>query len=722
MSLASRLSHLLSRGLGHSLLFIGSLGGMITAGCAMACAQSPGLATRDIRENPNRWLGRWTLKTADTTLTLGVRSDQKLYLCRLASQAGWNWMKVPSPFPLVSRAEIGSKPRDLKWSFQGAAENHAAGSRITLTFTNADPVLELTSIWQAHGGPGPVRHTMFIRNEGSRKVTLYEQESLEVRVAGPADGTGVWYLNDDGSLPDQTGVYHDPLTAGYRKLLRFSEAQDFIPITFVDAQNKHGLYIGWEWSIGRMLIAGRPDPGTVDIKAGSGDDFKTDLEPGERLEIPPGFIGAYQGDLDDGGNSLRKYLFNCSMPAILRDDPSYPKVEWNAFAATGKGQGSWTSTETKYYPLIDEIAPLGFEEVVLDIGWWEGDTTHKPHPPVGSATNWPSGMLAARNYAHDKGMRFGLYWNCNPAMTTLEGIKHRQEDVRSLYELFQVDFFRSDGTDGNVLQTGGYGPGARAHYAEDAGYFQTKGYYQVLDSLYLSITNFSYENCSGGGRIKDYGILKRCMKIQNQDRYYPLDARQSFYDSSFALHPIQIAALCGSWAEWQATGSVYEFRSASMGAAYWHPDAPGSRNGGPVWTAEQRDRIKEAVNTYKTMIRPLVRTANLYHVFPRPTGRIWDGIEYFDPTSRKGAVFVFRPESPEAAHTIRLKGLERRAQYWLWCADGSFAPRKMSGQSLMQSGLTLGLPQANSSEIVFLQDARLGKPDVLPKRRGNETN
>ncbi len=682
-----------------------------------AFAQTPHAGSREAKKDPGRWLGRWTLNTVDTTLTLGVRSDQKLYLCRLTSPAGWNWTRVPSPFPLVSHADVGDKPCALQWRFQKGAEDHAEGTRVTITFTNADPALQLTSIWHARGGPGPVRHTVFIRNQSSENVTLYEQESLEVEVAGPAEGASVCYINDDGSLPDKIGVYHEKLVPGYRKSLRFSEDQDFIPITFVDAQNKHGLYIGWEWSIGRIAIATLPGPGAAAIKAGSGDDFKTDLTPGETFEVPPGFIGAYQGDLDDAGNSLRKYLFNYSVPAVLREDPGYPKVEWNAFAATGKGQGSWTSTETKYYPLIDEIAPLGFEEVVLDIGWWEGDTTHKPHPPVGSGTNWPSGMLAARNYAHDRGMRFGLYWNCNPSMTALEGIKHRQEDARSLYEQFRIDFFRSDGTDGNVLQTGSHGPGARAHYVGDAGYWQTKGYYQVLDSLYASITNFSYENCSGGGRIKDYGILKRCMKIQSQDRYYPLDARQSFYDSSFALHPMQIAALCGSWAEWQATGSVYEFRSSSMGAAYWHPDAPGGRNGGPVWSADQRAQIKEAVNTYKTMIRPLVRTANLYHILPRPNGKIWDGIEYFDPTSRKGAVFVFRPDSPDATQTIRLRGLEGHSKYWLWCADDSFAPIRLSGQNLMKSGLTLTLPQTNGSEIVFLQDARLGKPSTLPKAK-----
>ncbi|MCX6903212.1 MAG: alpha-galactosidase [Verrucomicrobia bacterium] len=521
-------------------------------------------------------MGHWTLKTADTTLTLGIRSDQVLCLCQLTSADGWNWTATPSPFPLVSRAEIGGDQRILKWGFKKAAADQGDGARLTMTFTNADPALELASVWQARGGPGPVRHTMFIKNHAAQKVTIFEQESLEVQVVGPGQDSRVCYINDDGSLPDKTGVYQDQLAAGYQKLLRISEHQDFIPFALVEAPGRHGVYIGWEWSIGRITIAAHRAPSGAAIKAGNGDTFKTDLEPEETFEVPPAFIGAYQGDLDDAGNSLRKYLFNYSIPATLKNDPGYPKVQWNAFAATGKGQGSWDSTESKYRPLIDDMAPLGFEEVVLDIGWWPGDATHKPHPPTNDPIDWPSGMRAASDYAHGKGLRFGLYWNCNPPMTTPEGIKHRLEDARYLYDQFRMDFFRSDGTDGNVLQTGGHGPGARAHYAEDEGYWQTKGYYQVLDSLYASLTNFSYENCSGGGRIKDYGILKRCMKIQSQDRYYPLDARQSFYDSSFALHPMQIAALCGSWSDWQASGSVYEFRSASMGAAYWHPDPPTS--------------------------------------------------------------------------------------------------------------------------------------------------
>ena len=98
-------------------------------------------------------------------------------------------------------------------------------------------------------------------------------------------------------------------------------------------------------------------------------------------------------------------------------------------------------------------------------------------------------------------------------------------------------------------------------------------------------------------------------------------------------------------------------------APYWHPDAPNGGNGGPKWTAAQRAAIKRAVNTYKTRIRPLVRSGNLYHIFPRPDDKIWDGVEYFDPATGKGAVYVFRPGSPNDRETVRLKGLDARVHY-----------------------------------------------------------
>lgn len=648
----------------------------------------------------------WTLATLDTQLTVGVTTDHKLCLFELSSLAtGWNWTAASSAFPLLERVDMAGDQYRPDWVFQDATVDQGDGTTVTLRFTNQHPALELKSVWQAHAGPGPVRHTMFVRNQADAPVTISEQESLALHAVGPDSQTSVRYINDDGSLPDSTGVYQDALNASYRKVLRVSEQQDWIPFVAVDAAGAHGLYLGWEWSVGRLTMAGDSAGRGVFLQAGNRGDFQTTLAPGETFDVPPAFLGAYTGDLDDAANRLHKYLFHHCMPATLRSDATYPKVEWNAFAATGKSQGSWDSVESKYYPLIDQIAPLGFDEVVLDVGWWQGDTTNQPHPPVGDLVDWPQGILAARNYAHAAGMRFGLYWNCNPPMTTQEGMQHRRDDARYLYEEFRIDFYRSDGTDGNVLQTGGYGPGTRAQSAQDVGYWQTKGYYEVVDSLYADIPNFSYENCSGGGRIKDYGILRRCFKVQNQDRYYPLDARQSFYDASYALHPMQLAALCGSWAEWQADGSVYEFRSCAMGAPYWHPDAPQGGNGGPVWSDEQKAAIKRAVSTYKTRLRPLIRQADLYHIFPRPDGKHWDGIEYYDPETGKGVVYLFKPAADPDTTAVRLRGLQADARYRVTFEDASNPNVEQRGDVLI-AGMTVTLRGERVSELMFFEEIR----------------
>ena len=85
----------------------------------------------------------------------------------------------------------------------------------------------------------------------------------------------------------------------------------------------------------------------------------------------------------DGGCS------GMGLPEVLRKDPGYPKVQWNAFGATGKGPGSWNPAERGFYPLIDDIAPLGFEEVMIDVGWWQGSE------PDFDVADWPAGMRKA---------------------------------------------------------------------------------------------------------------------------------------------------------------------------------------------------------------------------------------------------------------------------------------------------------------------------------------
>jgi hypothetical protein len=656
----------------------------------------------------------WMLQTNDTKLVVGIDGNQKLCISGLTNPStGWNWTKSPSVFQLTNKVFMDSISYQTDWVFQSGMTEESDGTKLTLTFTNANPAMELKSVWQARKGKGPVRHSMFIKNTSGKTIRIYEQESIFLQVSGPQKDTKVWYINDDASSPDKIGVYKDLLTNGYKKTLKISDAaKDWIPFVVIDANSANGLYIGWEWSIGRIAISkGNGVEGTV-LKAGIRDDFRTDIAAGETFEVPPGFIGTYKGDIDDCGNSLRKYLFNYSMPDIIKNDAGFPKVEWNAFAPTGKKQGSWDPVESKYYPFIDDIAPLGFEDVVIDVGWWsqtinrypeENDPFHYIADPI----DWPSGMPAASDYAHQKGMRFGLYSWIKPERLLSDSGKIRIiSQLTYLIKDLKADFYRSDGTiigTDSALVNFKPGPNQKAHYREDVGYWSTKGFYTVIDSMYKQIPGFLWENCSNGGRLKDYGTLKRAGRIQNQDQYWPIDARKSFYDASYALHPMQIAALTGSFAPWQASGSVYEFRCSSMGASYWHPDAPNGGNGGPVWSKKQKDDITKAVSTYKNKIRPLIRNGNLFHIFPRPDDIVWDGIEYFDPAVQKGVVYIFKPKNTVDTQHIKLKGLDASHEYKLTFEDGSNEDIALKGSELMNTGVIVTLKGELISELMFIE-------------------
>jgi hypothetical protein len=90
---------------------------------------------------------------------------------------------------------------------------------------------------------------------------------------------------------------------------------------------------------------------------------------------------------------------------------------------------------------------------------------------------------------------------------------------------------------------------------------------------------------------------------------------------------------------------------------------------------------------------------------------------------KKGVLFIFRPDSPDASQTVKLKGLEQGKQYAVWSEDGSVTGGKRSGAELMTEGLRIALRDAYSCDIIMLQEGtapaldapgsfELGKADV----------
>ncbi len=636
----------------------------------------------------NSRIDSWTIATEDTKLTVGITGADQPCISELRNPAdGWNWTAEPSLLALPGNPDGGAIP----WKFSGATLDKADGQKLTLRFACASPPAELKSVWWARRGGGPVHHAMLLTNPSKQPATFSVPPTIQLNLTASAgDGAPLmWAVHTDGATPDPAGVYREAIKPPFHHQVVTHPDGGAIPYDVFDGGGKHGVYVGIEWSHCLIDVAAPAGAklGTAQIRGGVFDGLKIGLGPGETFESPPALVAAYRGDVDDAGNNIRKYLFRNNVPEVLRRDPTYPKVQWNAFGATGDQPTSWNSVEAKYYPLIDDIAPLGFEEVMLDVGWWKGSPGGPD--PVADPVRWPSGMAKAAEYAHKAGMRFGLYWSKGENMATAEGRARRIGYIKQLFNEYKADIWRSDNTGGEVV--GG-------------SYASVKGFYDVLDQLAREIPNFQWEDCNSGGRIKDFGAAKRFMKVFMSDTYLDVHDRMAFYDGSFALPPAQLMGCLGNSRPQGAAGMKFSFRSMSMGAPEWFLDAPNGHNGGGPWTAEEKAAVKAAVATYKARIRPLVRNADLYHILPRPDGKNWHGIQNNDPAAKKGVEYLFKTAAGIDTKTIKLRGLEPKTIYRVNFEDGTNPPGKKTGEELLQ-GLAVTLKGAPVSELVFLEDA-----------------
>ena len=249
----------------------------------------------------------------------------------------------------------------------------------------------------------------------------------------------------------------------------------------------------------------------------------------------------------------------------------------------------------------------------------------------------------------------------------------------------------------------------RHKYGVDTPYWTAVGFYEIVDHLAANVPGFRFENCGSGGSMKDYATLKRSSYIQFNDNAHYLHIRASFYASSYAVHPAQLYAPINpvhfSDPSLFADGvpeDDYGWRSCIMGAVAigsWIMHEPGR------YPFEMQQYMEKYLRMYTEKIRPLVRTADLYHILPRPDEKHWDGLQYYDPDTDndiKGAVFLFKPtDIEEADKVIKLKGLDPGKTYTLTFEDRPEQNTAKTGAELMD-GFTVTINEPRGSEIIWI--------------------
>ncbi len=165
-----------------------------------------------------------------------------------------------------------------------------------------------------------------------------------------------------------------------------------------------GLFGGIEWSGAWQLRASRERGQTI-LRAGM-LNLRHDLAPGEIFVAPRRFLGFFTGDLDDAAHAAHTFARTYRMRPKPRDFPWTQSNTWYAYGID--------LNEEQIMREVDAAAELGLELFYVDAGWYEGS-------PQSGDFGWglgtwrenrekfPTGLAALSDYAHSRGMQFGLW-------------------------------------------------------------------------------------------------------------------------------------------------------------------------------------------------------------------------------------------------------------------------------------------------------------------------
>lgn len=609
---------------------------------------------------------------------------------------------------------------------------------------------------------GPIEISGRLTNTGHYNVRIVPEDvfSAEFKFEGDVNTfhvmkeSGVaenvkWHLDDKIFFPG-TGIYEKPLLSEHT--IWTSTNQDFnsggmIPIMYL-TQPQCGAYLALEWTSCRIK-AKKTENGAI-LSADLREDFATNLKPGKEFNVPPMYLGVYEGDLDDGSNIFKRWFFLEKTPKSFLYDENEPYTQMDM-------------------QLDLDVKDLGIQSVKWDYGWWGANEDKIPTPKDdgGNYDIWKyyegSWKLRSQNYkealqrigAKDMA-EFGqkvkeaglLNWtvyvllhdsltalslgdeltsvgrNAHPEWFTGRLIGDRcptadlgnEECVaylkRKLYEFFTENNVRTWRSDFEPIARSSDKANRHDANGTDVQYWCSVGFYELVDYLIENIPGFRYESCSSGGSMKDYATMHRTCAFNNDDSSNNASLRTTFYDSTYCFPPAQLQAptnpdTCCPDSEkfYQGVGDKdMGFRALIMGGVMlgsWSGDIDHKD-----FHYGLKDYYKKYLNLHNEKVKHLIRHANLYHILPRPDHINWDGMQYGMkeiPENRIcGASFLFKPTAKAGVTKhIPVRGLNPDVTYKCEFYERENLSFVATGAELMEKGFDITINEDCGSEIVF---------------------
>lgn len=187
---------------------------------------------------------------------------------------------------------------------------------------------------------------------------------------------------------------------------------DNLPMLLLSGESSdRGLAVGCEWSglweIG-VQQGGVPHgnmnwPWSLRLTAGIWG-LEVDLGPGEELPLARVLVCGFDGDLEVGGNALRRHVRRHISPN-LNGEPALPPVSYD----------TWFSfenqiSESTLKPVAAACSQTNIEYFIVDGGWTPGEFRRGiGNWSEADRAKFPNGMAAFSSWLGEQGLMFGLH-------------------------------------------------------------------------------------------------------------------------------------------------------------------------------------------------------------------------------------------------------------------------------------------------------------------------
>lgn len=464
---------------------------------------------------------------------------------------------------------------------------------------------------------------------------------------------------------------------------------------------------------------------------------------GEAVVTPAVHLGYIQGDFDAAVQAMHDHI-RSSVSPICAPGRCY-KVQylipedWPMTVYRGKD-----FNETNMKKCIDVAAAVGAEAFILDGPNWGSVYGNWLVP---NKERFPNGLKPLVDYAHKKGLLFGLYveseggrdgktahwkggaiiapWKesaiyqehpewfapgLNLNLSIPDAAAYFETEVGKIIDFYHLDIYRHD-QNGIVF----FPPGPGAGETLRQGRFIENDYwrhYQALDNAMERIQathpEVILQQAAAGNFRLDLSTVAAFREQFTSDRATMPYVYRMLSGMSVYLPPeILVNANGMAWPKDRPDLDTTLRGAFALGNTpmLFNAILPKSVD---ELTPEIRDRFLHYATIYKNFMRPLLPTCRVFHHAPvNGTGGVesgdWFAMEFASPDHQKDwAVIIRLAKAAPNPYVLKFKGLDKNKKYKA-TFDNSGRTVVLDGAVLMKTGIPIKLLSNRDSELLLLQ-------------------